>query len=324
MSLNSIWTTLRTWLLKTQPSGKDGSFCETREEPQKAIDINFADLPHIQIHDLDLVLCLDPADSLELLQRPFEPIEVEVVKKIVKPGDTVVDIGANIGYYTLLLSHLVGPTGRVIAFEPDPLNYELLSYNVAQNGCANVELHNLAVSNTAGTLPLYQCDKNFGMHRIYDSMCCSEEYVSINAIVLDDFLDDELTIDFIKMDIEGAEYLALQGMKRILAESKTKLLVEFSPFALLEAGSSPTEFITLLDSNNLQLSSIDNLDLELDKAELLTAAALFERNREALLSHDRCKDLSEFGAHLVSQFDRIDTEFKILENWLCRHSKDSI
>jgi tRNA G37 N-methylase Trm5 len=82
---------------------------------------------------------LDPHDSLGLsVMGSFEPAETELMRQRVRPGATVLDIGANIGYFTLLMARCVGPSGHVYAFEPEPKNFELLQHNVRRNNYANV------------------------------------------------------------------------------------------------------------------------------------------------------------------------------------------
>jgi FkbM family methyltransferase len=99
--------------------------------------------------------------------RLFEPFETEWLENLVRPGDTVFDIGAHIGFYTLLLARLVGPAGKVLAFEPDPANFALLQQNVVLNRYANVALYNLALSSQAGSAALFLSGDNAGEHRLW-------------------------------------------------------------------------------------------------------------------------------------------------------------
>jgi len=115
----------------------------------------------------------------------------------------VVDIGANIGYYTLIFARLVGEQGRVFAFEPDPANFSLLAKNVAVNNYHNVELIQKAVSDQTGNARLYLSPKSTVDHRIYSSND-NRKFIDVEAVRLDDyFLDNNGKIDFIKMDIQG-------------------------------------------------------------------------------------------------------------------------
>ena len=149
---------------------------------------------------------LDSKDTLRLsILGVHEPFETEIIKKEIKKGDTVLDIGANIGYYTLIFAELVGENGKVFAFEPDPTNFAILEKNVEANGYKNVVLVQKAVTNKPGKLGLYLNEDRKAAHRIYDPHNGSKS-IEIESIKLDDYFKDyDGEMDFIKMDIEGAE-----------------------------------------------------------------------------------------------------------------------
>jgi len=149
---------------------------------------------------------LDSKDSLSLsIYGIHEPLVTELVKKEIKKGNVVLDIGAHIGYYTLIFAKLVGEEGKVFAFEPDPTNFSLLKKNVEINGYKNVELVQKAVSNKNGKIKLYLSEENSGDHRIYNSHD-GRKFIEVEAIRLDDYFKNyNGAIDFIKMDIQGAE-----------------------------------------------------------------------------------------------------------------------
>jgi len=278
-------------------------------------------LPIVPIHGDDLRLQLDRHDSLGLLQRPFEPDEVSLVKRVIKPGQVVLDIGANIGYYTLLFSRLVGDAGKVIAFEPDPDNAALLIQNLAANQCQNVTVHQVATGARQAILRLYQCAENAGMHRAYNSICCTTDYRSVTSVAIDQFLENESQIDFLKMDIEGYEYFALQGMQAILEEKAPKILVEFSPFALAEAGVTTTAFIEFFAKRNYTISSVrgEGTDGVIPRnfGDLFERAAVFDSHADVLRQQARCETVTEFGHFLEATFAAIGHPFDILDSWLC-------
>jgi tRNA G37 N-methylase Trm5 len=113
---------------------------------------------------------LDSKESLDLsIYGVYEEYETDLIKKEIDRGDVVLDLGANIGYYTLLFAKKVGDEGRVYAFEPDPTNFSLLKKNVEINGYRNVVLIQKAVSNKNGKLKLYLNEDNKGDHRFYNS-----------------------------------------------------------------------------------------------------------------------------------------------------------
>jgi len=141
-----------------------------------------------------------------LMTGIWEKDVTDLFKRIVKEGMTVVDIGANIGYYTLLAADLVGKKGRVFAFEPDPHIYSLLVKNVEANGYKNVIPVNKAVSNKVGTAELFLNPSNKDDHRLCKSYN-GQEHVNVEVVTLDNFFKAyNPRVDVIKMDIEGGRW----------------------------------------------------------------------------------------------------------------------
>ncbi len=188
---------------------------------------------------------VDAADGLGLrdYHGVFEPEETALCQQLINCGDRVLDIGANIGYYTLLFSDLVSPGGRVTAIEPDQDNFLCLQRNLADqvaDGVAN--LHQVALGDETQPDQLFQADKNAGMHRLYASLCCSSDSTEV-AVIRGDSLELG-ALDFIKIDIDGYEPAALRGLAATLLQSpRLKILCEFSPLSLWEAGFSPLLFL---------------------------------------------------------------------------------
>ena len=191
--------------------------------------------------------------------------DFKIFKDNVKVGDNVVDLGANVGYFTLILAKLVGPTGKVFAFEPDPRNLTLLKKNIEYNNYKNVIIVPKAVSDVNDKCTLYVSQKTFGQNRIYKpEKTKNQNYIPMKSetIRLDDFFKTNNLLDkisFIKMDIEGAEFLALSGMKEILKLNKNiKIFTEAEISYLEDAGSSYDQFIDLLTENDFTFSLADN------------------------------------------------------------------
>jgi FkbM family methyltransferase len=208
------------------------------------------------------LMWLDDRDTLQLaVNEIYEPLETDLLKKNLKVGQTFVDVGANIGYYTLLAARLLGPKGKVYAFEPDPDNFRLLQKNVAANGYSNVTLVNKALSNKEGTVKLYRSQSNRGDHRIYDSHD-GRPSVEIKTMTLDRFfLNRDKVIHFIKMDVQGAEAAALSSMKGLVLKNKgLKLVTEFSPGALKAFGSDARKYLAELQKLGFRLSEISEKD----------------------------------------------------------------
>lgn len=184
------------------------------------------------------------------LARIHEPTTTRIFETIVKKGDNVLDCGANIGYFTLLFSRLVGSKGKVYAFEPEPRNFEFLTMNIQLNGYRCVTANNKAVSDRTGVVRLYIDPKDTGHHTIkqYNGVTDdNRKFVDIKSISLDSYFKGKHSIDVIKMDIEGSEPLAFSGMDNLIKESKNlKIIMEFYPLVIKEMGFSPEDFVRKL------------------------------------------------------------------------------
>jgi FkbM family methyltransferase len=203
----------------------------------------------------------DPGDRLNLaVNGVYEPIDTAFVGRVVQPGDTVVDVGANIGYYTCYLARLVGPKGHVLAFEPAPDLIDILRDNVAFNGYENVQIENKAVTDKSGPLTLYMEEGKPEDTRIFkdtgDSTPRSEH--AVEGVRLDDveFLRSHPPM-FIKIDVQGAEIFATRGMRRVLKESlNVCVLVEYWPYGFIRAGARPEELVEVLKESGLDVCRV--------------------------------------------------------------------
>jgi len=210
-------------------------------------------------------LYLDPADKL------LTPL----MKSEIKPGMTVLDLGANVGFYSLLAAKLVGETGRVVSFEPAPDSYALLLRNVTLNGYQNVHALQIAVSDKSGPVSLFLNKHSSGRHNIYDHYGQKQGVVLVDAVSLDDFFKGEDTpIHFIKMDIEGAEMAAIRGMSHTIKRNKSlRLVAEFNPNFLSRVGVEPEELLSLLTEYGFELFHMDD---EKGSIEPCSASSLME------------------------------------------------
>jgi FkbM family methyltransferase len=208
----------------------------------------------------------------------YEPRTSLLFSKVVKEGDVVVDFGAHIGYYTLLASKIVGKSGRVYSFEPEPENYKILLKNLKLNNALNVFPLQKAVSNKKGFLKLYLDENDSGRHTIIPDK--SKKSIVVECVVPDEFFKEK--IDVIKMDVEGAEYLVLLGMTRLINENKDiKIFVEFSPNRVKKTGYHPKAFIDMLFKFNFEIFNINKCeivrkydDLKDEEANLFVARSL--------------------------------------------------
>jgi len=175
---------------------------------------------------------------LRLLCSPLlekEP-ELRVVRYLVKPGDTVIDIGANVGVYSKILSELVGSDGHVYSIEPFPPTFEILCYNVRKLRLDNVEPVNVAVSDSQAVVTMSLPYDSSGAETHYRASIVTDrpeegktETANAQATTIDSrFLSASETISFIKCDVEGHELACIKGAAKFLAQSKTAWLIEVS------------------------------------------------------------------------------------------------
>jgi FkbM family methyltransferase len=177
------------------------------------------------------------------VKRSYEAHVTTVMWPCLKPGMTVLDIGANIGYYTLLMASRVGPAGKVIAFEPSRRNCDLLEMSLAINQFRNVAVHACAVADIDGFVGFDMDDSNGGITQGNPA----ESMYQVPAALLDTLLRIEPRIDLIKIDIEGAEGRALRGMESLLRLHRPIIFTEFSPAALQAiSGVAPRQYLDML------------------------------------------------------------------------------
>jgi FkbM family methyltransferase len=175
-------------------------------------------------------ICASPAENLGYLFGTAEPHLQAAIKAYVSPGDTVYDIGANIGYVSLSLAKIAGNKGRVIAFEPLPGNADLLRKTIKMNGLANIELFQLAASHESGEI-LIRTARNPSTASI---VWHRNDPAAIEIIVRAAAIDDLVKVGtlnhprFVKIDVEGAEGSVLKGMRETIAAARPVLFVECS------------------------------------------------------------------------------------------------
>jgi FkbM family methyltransferase len=189
----------------------------------------------------------------------WERYETDVFAGFVEEGMVVVDVGANLGHYTLEAARRVGKYGKVFAFEPEPHNFELLCRNVEANGYSNVLPIRKALSNRTGTSSFALSSDNLGAHRITDSTD-SGKAIQVETIPLDEFLRTYgMKVDLVKMDAEGAEALILDGMSEALAANPDLIIfTEYMPRAIAAVGTSPDAFLEKLVDAGFSVNMIDD------------------------------------------------------------------
>ncbi len=196
-------------------------------------------------------LLVDPADpgpvrwSLENYHF-WEQEETDFVKSILRRGDVFIDVGANIGYFTLLGANLVGPAGRVYAFEPDPTNAIILRWNVQNlKNSSAVTIIEAAASNTTGSDTLHRSPVNFGDHRLFPTQDDvfdegkTRESVSVRTLTVDEAIPADTPVRLVKIDTQGFEVAVLEGMRQVIARHHPAILFEMWPYGLTKAGYDP-------------------------------------------------------------------------------------
>jgi len=216
-------------------------------------------------HDMQL----DPGDSLAIAKGWYEPDETAWYAEHVRPGQFVVEAGANIGFFSLQLARLVGPTGKVLSFEPDPDLNAILRRNVDANGYGDrVVVRQAAVADEPGELTFFRAVKNTGDNRLFTHGTDAGSF-PVTAVTLDDELAGvDRRVDLLKMDIQGAEPLALRGMAQTLrTRPPRRIMMEFWPHGIVGMNGDPRETVQqLLDLGYSATTLHDRAPLDLDRA----------------------------------------------------------
>ncbi|MDR6857570.1 FkbM family methyltransferase [Variovorax guangxiensis] len=206
----------------------------------------------------------------------------QLIQRLVRPGETFVDIGANVGMHTLAAASAMQGRGRIVAFEPHPVTHGLLRKSLMLNGfTALAETHQAAVSNHTGRMPLH-LGSTSGHHSLYplEGEQPAASTVEVPLLRLDDTIAADLPVDLIKIDVEGAELDVLDGAAATIGRNHDiALIVEFGFSHLRRTGHSTQDWLlafekfgfafqaiepstgTLLDWNAAQLESVDSINL---------------------------------------------------------------
>jgi len=183
-----------------------------------------------------------------ILHKRWEEHMTALFLKVLKPGDVFLDLGANIGYFTLLAASIVKDSGKVIAFEPNYLNTQLMFSSIKENQFTNVVIYPFAASDTNSILAMGTGGSN-GMIIENDSQ--KVRHLFAQSIIVDDLLKSEQKIDAIKMDVELHEPFALRGMDKIIKKYRPVIFTEFHPLHLGK------DYLEQIIQYNYRLSIVD-------------------------------------------------------------------
>jgi FkbM family methyltransferase len=213
-----------------------------------------------------------------VLDGLWETHVTEWLQHTLRPGQVFVDVGANIGYFTLLGGQLVGPQGRVVAVEAHPGLAELLRRNVIMNGLYGyvTTWHRAAWSSTT-TLQLHQRLNFSGASSVgaigqeaLDRLGDTEEMVDVQAVPVDDLLEGFPPVDVLKMDIEGAELQAFTGLSRTLeASQQMAVMFEWAPALMEGVGDKAEALLELLEGHGFRFRLLEDDLAAIERAKLL-------------------------------------------------------
>ncbi len=185
-----------------------------------------------------------------------------------------IDLGANIGYYSLLAA--TSTRGQVHSFEPEPHNFELLLGNIELNGLRNIHPIRKAAGDRRSTLRLYLSRKNAGDHRCFEAGK-PRESVPVEVVRVDEELAGIQGVSFVKIDVQGFEERCVRGMEGILTGNrKVTVLSEFHPESIVASGAEPRAFLDFMESLGfrwLVASEEDRKLVEMERPALFEACA---------------------------------------------------
>ncbi len=198
-------------------------------------------------------------------QGIWEPFEGELFRQLLRPGDRCLDIGANIGYFSVLAAECVGEEGEVFSFEPEPANAALLRENIALNGLQDrCYIEELALADSSGEASLYLSDDNFGDHQLQADT--ARQQVTIKLLPGDDFFRSHPgPARLVKIDTQGSEHRVVRGLLQYLRDCGADLhiLIELTPYSLRMAGSIGAALIGSLQSLGLPFFIVDHIEHQL-------------------------------------------------------------
>jgi len=219
-----------------------------------------------------------------LIKGVYEKYETQLFKELIQPGMIVVDVGANIGYYTLIAAKLVRNKGRVYAFEPEPNNYKLLVKNIETNNYTNIIPVPKAISHKEGKVKLFIDKVNLGLHSFSENNVLEKNgSIEVEMLTLDNFFENVVKnnkIDLVKIDTQGAEGLVIEGAEKTLRNNSLKILMEFWPTGVTNVGTDPIKLLQKLLDYGFKINYINAIKQRIETIRPIEIVNLWNRAKD--------------------------------------------
>lgn len=228
---------------------RDKSFVKKEAQAWQRIFKNEKSFTHTLSNNIKIILYSDSILS-QLIYNGFEELELDFLKANLSSGDIFLDIGSNIGLFSLVASQRVGDEGLVVAYEPNPVTYFRLVENIKINGLNNIQTHNIGLSNSKNELDFYISKNGYDAWNSFAPEPSKlQEKIKVPVSTLDTVIKelDIEKIKVIKIDVEGWEKFVLQGGQQFLTEFNPLLIVEFGEANALSADYYVQELFAILE-----------------------------------------------------------------------------
>lgn len=211
----------------------------------------------------------------------YEKFELEIFQKLCATSKRVVDVGGNIGLYSVI----AGNSGCYVeAFEPVPENFKYLKINSTQNGLEKkITIHHKAVSSKEGKAKIYLAKKNIGTHSLAAAAADSSESINVSVVTLDKFIKPDPQVDILKIDVEGFDGYVLEGAKNLINDSQPTLFIEMVPRHLEAAEYNPADFVNFIFDAYQKVYLIDEIDETVKVVDRGTVFKYVETSKSANL-----------------------------------------
>ncbi len=251
------WFSLFNTIILTILKYPDSVFRRQTEESKKHFLTDYLTKPIIVKSHEGIIFVARPKFE-DLARFLFSEVIAKWEPFSLMSGDNnvIIDLGANVGYYTLKLSQK-NKNCKIIAVEPDPNTFKILSKNCKLNNLENVTLHNIAISEENGNVKLFKSETHSGTSSILSKSDSKNESILIKSLTLDNFLGNSYKkIDWLKIDVEGSELFVLKGASNTL-KITSKIIIELHEEILNQNNQSSKEIIDILTNNNFKITTFN-------------------------------------------------------------------